>query len=152
MEAFYNAMNQLLPGLAAKALQRVKRLIVSEVHKLERISNNIGMNAEVCQLIYDWCQHLQLDVELITPSSSAYSNLTADEFFTLTGVQTKKSHQHVRSAAGLILADVPIQNPLTEALTGPGELSPYQRRVQQAMLKGLLNQQLKKNQRRRRLK
>ncbi len=131
-----------------------------------RISNNVGMNAGFSRVIQEWCLHLGLELELVVPSASSHTKLTAEEFLLVIPISKEQypelyknvskgsSWQHLRDSMALIERYLPKTSPtlLIPGMPFPGEkpLSPYQQSVAASIARGTLNQQLKINKQKRR--
>ncbi len=141
MQKFYSIVNnQVL----------IKPDLIKEVKIIVRRANNVGHNAGISRKVKEYCERIELTIDLIQPSASSYSKLTSEEMYALTGIETLKTYEHQRDAMGLVLSNgVPIKNPIAAALTDSRQLSPYQQRVKKAYDKSLLNLQLKKNKQKR---
>jgi len=139
MQDFYRALNTL----SNSCTQANKSKVVAEVRRLVRISNNVGMNAATSRRFQDFAKRLNLPYEAVKPGGN-YAKLLQDEFRVLTGIETKKSYQNERDARALILAWIPVVAQPQISLQ-PTCTDERKKSTEQAILKGWMYQQAKKN-------
>lgn len=128
------------------ALGILSHQISQAVRYLNRISNNVGMNGQISRDIQYHLQQLKFQYEPIIPSDPS---LNSEEMEVLTGLKTKKSHSHIRSAAGLI-SDV-VEHDISDRYFGKTtKTHPREKQIKQAMLKSMVNLQAKERKKRER--
>lgn len=151
----------LFSTLSTWTVYQAKGKLLSQVKTLIRISNNVGKNSGISMKIAEYCERIDLPLQLVVPSITSYTKLNPEEMLLLTGITeeeypvlykniSKVSWDHLRDALGLLVDEIPILSQFLFGMPQPDrKLTEYQERIKRAMAKGLLNKSLQQNKKRR---
>ena len=163
MMPVYEIVTQIKRCRTVGSILDVMPKLLGEFKILLRKMQNVGMNAGVSRLVFQWCEKWNLPVELVQPSSTSYSKLSAEEIVLLSGITedaypklypklVQTSWDHCRDAIGLIVSSSYFKAlPQVQMVLGtPGKgLDERQKRILAAIQKSCVTLQLQKNKRRR---